>query len=240
MEIELHKSEDRGVGDHGWLRSRHSFSFAGYHNPLRMGLGALRVLNEDTVEGGHGFGTHPHENMEIISIVLEGALEHRDSMGNSGVIHAGEVQRMSAGTGVTHSEFNHSKEEAMRFLQIWIYPNKLGIKPEYEQKSFSSEQKANNFLPVVSGFNEPGSINIHQEARLSLAHIGDGQTITYSMFQPLNYLYVFMMSGRAEIEGYELAKGDALAQTGGDNLEVSSLENSDILVIEVPEKPSSQ
>ena len=174
--------------------------------------------------------------MEIISIILNGALEHQDSMGNSGVIHAGEVQRMSAGTGVTHSEFNHSKEEAMHFLQIWIYPNEMGIKPEYEQRAFSSEQKANKFLHIVSGFNEPGSINIHQEARLSIAQIDDEQTITYSKFQPLNFLYVFMMSGRAKIEGYELSKGDALAITGGENLEVSSLENSDILVIEVPGK----
>jgi len=175
----LHKADTRGIANHGWLNSHHTFSFASYFNPERMGFGTLRVINDDVVAPSMGFGTHPHQNMEIISLPLRGALKHKDTMGNSHVIKKGEVQAMSAGTGVSHSEYNNSKTEDVNFLQIWVMPKKLNIAPNYSQKEFSAEQRKNKFQLVVSPDGRENTVSINQDAFFSLSDLKEGKTIEY-------------------------------------------------------------
>lgn len=239
MEKILHRANTRGQAQHGWLTSSHTFSFGGYHNPNRMGFGKLRVLNDDYVAPAKGFGTHPHKDMEIVSIPLSGALKHEDNMGNKHIIRAGEVQVMSAGTGVTHSEFNQSDTEDVNFLQIWILPKKLGIKPRYEQAEFDPAQRQNTFQTVVSPDGKDGALPINQDAYFSLANIEAGGAALYTPQSPDNGVYVFVISGQAEIkpengDGEYLEARDALGFWQSGPVNVEAIEDAEILCIEVP------
>lgn len=236
MKLAVHKAGGRGHADHGWLNTYHSFSFAGYYNPDRMHFGALRVLNDDTVQAGMGFGTHPHDNMEIISIVLKGELEHRDSMGNGSVITPGEVQVMSAGTGIRHSEFNHSSVNDLSFLQIWIFPDRKNVTPRYGQARFDDEELNGKWRTVVSPDGAGDSLWIHQQAWLSLGNFEAGRPIDYRLKKEGNLVYVFLISGEIAIGSETLEQRDAVGIS-----EISlpiSMEirkPSKILVIEIPE-----
>jgi redox-sensitive bicupin YhaK (pirin superfamily) len=207
--IALRKASERGYADHGWLRSYHSFSFADYYDAAHMGFGDLRVINEDRVQPGMGFGTHGHRDMEIISYVLEGALEHKDSMGNGSVIRPGDVQRMSAGKGVMHSEFNPSKAELVHFLQIWIEPNVTGIRPSYEEKHFDAASKRGRLRLVASSDGREGSVTIHQDACLYAALIDGAEKITHPLASGRR-AYVHVALGSLTVNGQQLAAGDAL------------------------------
>lgn len=234
MKIEIIRSEDRGRAEHGWLHSRFSFSFAEYYNPKRMGFGALRVLNDDVVEPGKGFDMHFHDNMEIVTIVLEGALEHKDSEGNHGVIRPGEVQRMSAGTGIRHSEFNPSKTEPVHLLQIWIYPDKRDLKPGYEQKSYPLESLKNTFQTLVSGEKNEGAVFFNQDAAYSRGVFDAGRTISYAFRKPGHGLYLFMIAGEMVLQKETLRRGDAAGVTDGTALDARAVEKTDLLLMEVP------
>lgn len=234
MEKIVHRADSRGVADHGWLRSYHTFSFAGYQNPERMHFGKLRVLNDDTVDPGQGFGTHAHDNMEIISIPLQGALVHEDSMGNIHEIKAGEVQVMSAGTGIRHSEFNRSDTESVNFLQIWILPKQRNIAPHYEQKLFDTAQRNGQFQALVSPDRQEGSLWINQDAYVSMADFAVASKGIYSVKKQGNGLYLFLIRGQVMIEGELLAERDALGLSNLSTIEMDAQDNSQILCIEVP------
>jgi redox-sensitive bicupin YhaK (pirin superfamily) len=229
-----HPSDSRGVADHGWLKSRHTFSFADYYNPERMGFGALRVINDDSVGPGMGFVTHPHRDMEIVSIPLEGALEHRDSMGNSSVIRKGEVQIMSAGTGVRHSEFNASKSEPVKFLQIWVLPKKLGVEPRYEQKNFSDVRRSDRIVTVVSPDGRDGSVSINQDAFFSLADLGAGSAARYARKGSGTGLYVFVLAGTVELAGQRLNPRDGVGLPAFEEVELRATAQTEVLLMEVP------
>src|SRR5450759_2604905 len=207
--VEVRKSGERGYADHGWLKSFHTFSFADYYDPANMGFGALRVINEDRVQPGMGFGTHGHQNMEIISYVLDGALEHKDSMGNGSVIRPGDVQRMSAGTGVRHSEFNHSKDDVVHFLQIWIEPDVNGIEPGYEEKHFDVASRRGQLRLIASPDAREGSAMIHQDANVYAALVKGGERLVHDV-EPGRRAYVHVARGSATVNGHALATGDAL------------------------------
>lgn len=229
-----HLRDSRGKADHGWLKSNHTFSFADYYNPERMGFGALRVINDDSVEPGMGFGTHGHRDMEIISIPLEGSLQHKDSEGNSSVIRKGEVQIMSAGTGIFHSEFNASQSEAVKFLQIWVLPEKKGIRPRYEQKTFPHEDRQNRLQLVVSPDGREGSVVINQNAWFSLADLNKGQEITCEKHSAGNGLYLFILKGKIEVEGQTFSDRDGIGFPSFEELKIQAQEGSEILLMEVP------
>lgn len=231
--MHLHRSETRGVANHGWLKSRHTFSFADYYDPSRMGFGVLRVINDDSVAAGMGFGTHPHRDMEIISIPLEGALQHKDSEGNASIIRKGEVQIMSAGTGIFHSEFNASPTEEVKFLQIWVLPKKLGIKPRYEQKAFDHQSRLNKFSLVVSPDGRDGSVSINQDAFFSLADMESGKILSYKKYLAKNAVYVFVLKGELELNGQHLFARDGVGVTT-DDLSLKSFQDSEVLLMEVP------
>lgn len=205
--IEVRKSNERGVGRHGWLTTYHTFSFANYHDPRFMGFRDLRVINEDTVAPGRGFGSHHHDNMEIISIVMEGALAHRDSTGGEGVLRRGEVQRMSAGSGVVHSEFNGSESEPVHFFQIWIYPDRDGIAPGYEQKLFPEAERNGRLRLLVAPGGEAGALNIHQDVRLYSAIIDEGEEVAHTVRQGRG-AWIQVARGRVEVNGTTLEQGD--------------------------------
>jgi redox-sensitive bicupin YhaK (pirin superfamily) len=233
--IVYHASESRGHADHGWLNAHHSFSFAGYYDPSRIHFGVLRVLNDDIIAGGGGFGTHPHDNMEIITIVLDGALEHRDSMGNTGVIHPGEVQVMSAGTGVQHSEYNHNRDKIVNLLQIWIFPNKRNVKPRYDQKMFSDIGIKDQWQTLVSPIdNNDEGLKIHQNAWISRANLENGKTIGYNLHDKNNGVYVFVIDGKVTVNEQLLNKRDAAGITDIDSINVNANANSQVLLLEVP------
>lgn len=232
----IHKEETRGRADHGWLRSRHTFNFADYFRPDRMSFGALRVLNDDEVDAGRGFMTHPHKNMEIVSIPLSGALRHKDSTGREEVIRSGEVQIMSAGTGIAHSEMNASDAEAVSFLQIWILPKELNIPPRYQQAVFAKEERKNRFQLVVSPSEEGGALWINQDARFSLASLEAGKEAVYEVRQSGNGAYVFLIEGEATVEGEPLRRRDAAGFTQKSEIRVKAAKESEVLVIEVPMK----
>ncbi|MFL5773569.1 MAG: pirin family protein, partial [Flavisolibacter sp.] len=208
MHTVLHKSTTRGHANHGWLDSWHTFSFAGYHDPLRIHFGALRVLNDDTVAPGMGFGSHPHDNMEIISIPLEGDLEHKDNTGNSQVIRKGDVQIMSAGTGITHSEKNKNNDQFVRFLQIWVFPNQKNVQPRYDQKTFREEEKYNKLLTIVSPVSNSSacndSVHIHQDSWFSLGKLDQGYDLTYDLKKKGNGVYSFVIDGDVTINDIAL------------------------------------
>ena len=226
----LRKAADRGHAQHGWLDSHHTFSFADYYDPKHMGFRALRVINDDRVEGGQGFGAHPHRDMEIISYVLEGALAHKDSMGTGAVIKPGDVQRMSAGTGVTHSEFNASRDEEVHFLQIWLLPDKKGIKPSYEQKAFSDEQKRGRLVLVASPDGADGSVTINTDARVYAGIFGAGDKTTFAVPR---YAWVHVAKGKLRINDIDLAAGDGLAIEQERELRIDGVDDAEVLVFDL-------
>ncbi|MCE2834938.1 MAG: pirin family protein [Chitinophagaceae bacterium] len=231
----LHKANTRGKADHGWLKSFHTFSFAGYHDPQRIHFGALRVLNDDTVHGGMGFGTHPHDNMEIISIPLEGDLQHRDSMGNVAVIQKGDIQVLSAGTGIQHSEYNKNPDEPVKFLQIWIFPNKRNVTPRYDQITIPQEDKQDKLLQVLSPDPDDEGVWIHQDAWFHLGTFSADKQTEYQVKKSGNGVYAFILSGSFSIEGHTLETRDGLGIWDTDGFSISSnAEGSEILLMEVP------
>ena len=230
--ITLRPSGERGYADHGWLKSFHSFSFAGYHDPAHMGFGNLRVINEDRVAAGRGFGTHSHQNMEIISYVLSGELAHKDSMGNVKGIPPGDVQRMSAGTGVQHSEFNHAEGQITHFLQIWILPNVKGIPPSYEQKTFSIEQKRGKLRLVVSSDGSDGSVLEHADARM-YAGLFDGNEAANLPLAPTRNYYVHVVQGELGVNQLRLGPGDAAAFKGESLMDLDGGKAAEVLVFDL-------
>ena len=231
--ITLRRSAERGHADHGWLNSYHSFSFAGYQDTNHMGVGPLRVINEDRVAAGQGFGTHGHRDMEIISYVLSGALEHKDSMGNGSVLRPGYVQRMSAGKGVMHSEFNPSPDERVHFLQIWIEPNVVGISPEYEETKFSDEEKRGKLRLIASSDGREGSVTIHQDAYV-YASLLDGADKVSRALAPGRSAYVHVVRGSVNVNGQALTTGDAAKLTGETLVEFESASGVEILLFDLP------
>lgn len=231
--LEMRKGEERGHADHGWLVSKHSFSFASYYDPRHTGFGPLLVINEDRVAPGMGFGTHGHRDMEIISYVLEGALEHKDSLGTGSVLHPGDVQRMSAGTGVQHSEFNGSATEPVHFLQIWIQPNKTGIAPGYEEKHFPPESKRGRLRLIASSDGRDGSITIHQDAAV-YASLMDGNDDVEHMLAKGRRGYVHLIRGEVWANGAHLRAGDALKLTGEPSIRLIDAADAELLVFDLP------
>jgi hypothetical protein len=234
MKYIIHKAKDRGVAEFGWLHSRHSFSFGEYFNKDKMGFGLLRVLNDDIIEPGEGFGTHPHNNMEIISIPLEGSLEHKDSMGTGSVITPGEVQVMSAGTGITHSEFNPSKIEDGKFLQLWIIPKERSIKPRYDQKRFDFDKLKNEIITLVTGNNSDSSLYIHQNAAVSFGKLDKGNKLIYKNLYKGNGAYLFVLEGSINFENDELGRRDAAGIFETDEFKLVALSDANFLIVEVP------
>lgn len=234
MPIELHKSNTRGTAKHGWLSSRHTFSFSNYYDANRMGFGLLRVINDDIVQAGMGFGTHPHNNMEIISIPLAGSLKHTDNMNNQHIIRAGEVQIMSAGTGITHSEYNNSDSEIVNFLQIWVLPDEKNITPRYEQKLFPKEERKNKFQLLISPDANEDNLWINQDARFSMLDLDASRSITYQTHSTQNGVYVFLISGSAQVLNTKLLDRDGMGITEERNIKINAIENSQILCIEIP------
>ncbi len=231
MPIKIQRSEERGSYDHGWLKTKHSFSFADYYDPKRMGFGKLRVLNEDIIMGGQGFGMHPHRDMEIVTIVLSGSLEHRDSMGNHGIIRPGDVQRMSAGTGIVHSEANASRTEPCHLLQIWVETAEHGIPPGYEQQHF--DFKKNELTTVVSG-EKKDVLHIHQNAYFSMGIFDAEKTISYKMHHPKNAIYVFVIEGALKLGKDILKQSDAAEIIKEKTIGMTPQHQSHILLVEIP------
>ncbi len=237
--LTLRKSADRGYADHGWLKSFHSFSFADYHDPAHMGVGNLRVINEDRIAPGTGFGTHGHRDMEIVSYVLDGALAHKDSLGNgeaggaqAGVIRPGDVQRMSAGTGVRHSEFNHAADATTHFLQIWILPSRAGISPGYEQKHFDAGAKRGRLALVASPDGAEGSVTIHADARIRAGLFDDTESAALAL-DVKRLTYVHLVRGQLVVNGQTLRGGDALTLHGEQRLRLSQGEGAEVLVFDL-------
>jgi hypothetical protein len=232
----LHKAETRGDADHGWLHSRHTFSFADYYDPERVHFGMLRVLNDDIVSAGMGFGTHPHENMEIVSIPLEGDLEHKDSMGNVSVIRHGDIQVMSAGTGITHSEYNKNKDKPVKFLQIWILPNKTNVKPRYDQITLHIADRHNNFQQILSPDPDDAGVWIYQNAWFHLGRFDKGFTADYEIKAKGNGVYAFILSGEVTIDNQKLKQRDGFGIRDVEKFKVTADTNAEILLMEVPMK----
>lgn len=230
----LHKAETRGNANHGWLQSYHTFSFANYYNPERMHFGVLRVLNDDTVQGGMGFGTHPHDNMEIISIPLEGDLEHKDSMGNATVIRNGDVQVMSAGTGIKHSEYNKNKDSQVKFLQIWVFPNKRNVAPRYDQITLNPADRKNKLQQILSPNPNDAGVWIHQDAWFHLTDLEKGKNIEYKLKKAGNGVYAFVLNGNVTINGQKLSRRDGLGIWDTEKISIGSNAHSELLLMEVP------
>jgi len=235
----LDVADSRGASKHGWLYSRHTFSFSGYYNPERMGFGLLRVINDDIVQSSAGFATHPHRNMEIISIPLAGSLRHQDSMGNKQIIEAGEIQVISAGTGITHSEYNNSEHEEVNFLQIWVMPKTLNIIPQYDRIKINERKIDNHFQLIIAPMGTIGTMNsvgINQDAFFSFARIDAGQLINYEKYNENNGVYFFIISGKVSIGSQHLNKRDGIGITDEDRISIGACEQSEVLCIEVPMK----
>lgn len=229
----FHKAEDRGKSDLGWLKSRFSFSFADWYNPERIGFGALRVLNDDVIEPYSGFPMHGHRDMEIITIVTKGEVTHQDNIGNTGRVNSGEVQVMSAGTGVIHSEFNLSKTEKLELFQIWIQSNKHGHIPRYEQKKFTPSKKSEIQL-LVSGNESDNALSIHQDAKIFRAHYNKDENLVYNLSDGNKGVYIFIIEGEIDVEGQVLKKRDAIGLSDTGNISLTTITNADFLLIEVP------
>jgi quercetin 2,3-dioxygenase len=232
--FEIHKAEDRGYANHGWLKSYHSFSFANYYNPERIKFGVLRVLNDDIISGGSGFGMHPHDNMEIITIPLEGALKHEDSLGNKGVIGVNEVQVMSAGSGIIHSEYNASDTEDGKFLQIWLFPHIRDVDSRYDQYQFNSDDFLNRFQLLVSPINGGAPLWIHQDAWVSKLNAKENLPTSYQLKKEGNGLYIFVIEGTVETKDFILNKRDAVGIKGISNQELTVKKGSEILIFDIP------
>ncbi|MEY8849141.1 pirin family protein [Psychroserpens sp. XS_ASV72] len=237
MKTIIHKAESRGFANHGWLQANHSFSFAGWFNPERIHFGALRVLNDDTIAPKMGFGTHPHDNMEIITIPLKGVLKHRDNMHSEWQeVLPGEVQVMSAGTGVQHSEINGSVDEYLSLFQIWIIPEKQGVEPRYDQKRFNPEDRQGKLQTLVSSFSDTHSesLKIHQDARLSRINLNSGDTFIYNLKSDQHGVYIMNISGTIDIEGHKLESRDAIGVSEANDISIKASDNTELLFIEVP------
>jgi redox-sensitive bicupin YhaK (pirin superfamily) len=236
MKTILHNADTRGSANHGWLKSYHTFSFGSYQNPERMNFGMLRVFNDDVVQPKMGFGTHPHQDMEIISIPLSGALSHKDNMGNKRAIEVGEVQVMSAGTGLTHSEFNDNKTDAVNFLQLWIIPEELNVTPNYEQRAFSSKEKRNKLQTVVAPKDklEGDALPISQQAYIYRTHLDSGKLLSLNAKSVHNGFYVFVVDGEIEVADHTLDKRDAIGVSETEHVDIKSTSESELIIIEVP------
>lgn len=228
----LHKANTRGEANHGWLHSFHTFSFAGYRNDERNNFGNLRVLNDDTVAAGMGFGAHPHDNMEIISIPLSGDLAHKDSIGSQEIIKEGDIQVMSAGTGITHSEYNANKDKEVKFLQIWVFPNKFEVEPRYDQMTFPDVR--NELVQIISPNQDDAGLWIHQDAWFHLGKVDSGFETNYEMKNPENGLYIFIIEGDVTIDEHVLNKRDAVGITNAESVSIKANSNAEILLMEVP------
>ena len=234
MKTIIHKAETRGHANHGWLDTHHTFSFAHYYNPERVHFGMLRVLNDDIVAGGMGFGTHPHDNMEIISIPLSGDLEHKDSMGNTAVIRQHDVQIMSAGTGIYHSEYNKNKDKQVNFLQIWVFPKQRNITPRYDQRTFKPEDRQNKLQVVVSPEKDSEGVWINQDAWFHLGTLKQGFSTDYAINKNGNGVYAFVIDGDVTINGQKLNKRDGMGVWDTDKLSIAADSNAELLLMEVP------
>jgi len=233
--IILHKADTRGNADHGWLKSKHTFSFANYFNPDRMHFGVLRVLNDDSVEGGMGFGTHPHDNMEIISIPLEGDLQHKDSMNNVAVIKSGDIQVMSAGTGIYHSEYNKSEDKLVKFLQIWMFPNKKNVTPRYDQITLNLADRHNNLQQILSPSKDDSGVWVHQDAWFSLGKFDKDFSLQYQTKRKENGIYIFVLKGDLTINNTTVNTRDGIGITNTENIDIKALsQDAEILVMDVP------
>ena len=230
--IRQRRAGERGHFDHGWLDTYHTFSFAGYYDPAQMGFRALRVINQDHVQPKQGFPTHPHRDMEIVTYVLEGALEHKDSMGNGGVIRPGEVQRMSAGTGLTHSEYNHSGSEPVHFLQIWIQPDESGFAPSYEQKAFAADELRGRLRLVASRAGREGSVSYHTDTDLYATLLAPGQTVTHPL-RPGRHAWLHVARGAVQMNGRELAAGDGAAVSGEPAITIAATDHAEVLLFDL-------
>ncbi len=230
--IKIRKAEDRGHADHGWLKSHHTFSFASYLDPNNMGFRSLRVMNEDVVAAGKGFGTHPHDNMEIVSYVLEGSLEHKDSMGNGEVLTPGEFQRISAGTGITHSEFNPSPTERTHFYQIWLLPKSRGIVPSYEQKRFPDEEKHNDLRLVASPDGDQGSLSIHQDTRIYLSRLDEGRSVEYNLPDG-RYAWLQVLRGQVKVNSIQMDTSDGAAIGEETQLKMEASSDAEIMLFDL-------
>ncbi|MBS1488036.1 MAG: pirin family protein [Bacteroidetes bacterium] len=234
MKTVLHKANTRGHANHGWLDSHHTFSFANYYDPARMHFGVLRVLNDDVVEGGMGFGSHPHDNMEIISIPLQGDLEHRDSMGNGTIIKQNDVQIMSAGTGIHHSEFNKNKDQKVSFLQIWVFPKQRNTTPYYDQKTFDPRQRENKLQLIVSNETHGEGVRINQDAKFYLGNLAKGFQTEYKVSRPQNGVYFFVIEGEVSVNGKTLNKRDGYGVWDVDQLTIEANRPTELLLMDVP------
>lgn len=230
--IEIRKAAERGHGDHGWLESWHTFSFSDYYDPRFMGFRSLRVMNEDFVAPGQGFGMHPHRDMEIVTCVLSGALEHKDSMGNGEVLHPGEFQRMSAGTGILHSEFNPSSSEPTHLYQIWLLPERKGIEPSYEQKRFDESARRNRWQLVASRDGEAGSLRIHQDARIYLARLDAEANLHYEL-SPTRHAWVQILWGEVSLDGNRLRPGDGAALGAESHFDISAIQAAEVMLFDL-------
>lgn len=234
MKKTIIKAETRGHANHGWLDAHHTFSFAGYHDPSRVHFGMLRVLNDDTIAAGRGFGAHPHDNMEIVTIPLSGAIQHSDNTGNASVIRSGDVQIMSAGTGITHAEANASTTEALSLFQIWVFPKQDNIKPRYDQRTFLAENRKNKFQVVVSPDEKDNALWINQDAWFSLGDFDNGNKIEYRTHLKTNGAFIQVIEGTVEVAGETLNKRDAIGISDEENISISFSTDARILIIEVP------
>lgn len=234
MKTTLYRAADRGKADYGWLKANYYFSFAQYYNPSRVHFGALRVLNDDQVDGGMGFGMHPHDNMEIITIPLEGQLEHKDSMGNTGVISPGEVQVMSAGTGVQHSEYNKHADQPVKLFQIWIFPDKKNVQPRYDQKAFDVKERINQWQTLVSPMGNTEGLNIHQQAWIKMAKLEKNNTLAYQKHSAFNAVFLLSVDGSVRVNGETLHQRDAIGLDENTAAEITAETDSEVLLLEVP------
>lgn len=232
--MQIHKAVERGGADHGWLKAKHYFSFGGYHNPEKVHFGLLRVLNDDFIAGGGGFPTHPHDNMEIVTIPFSGALKHKDSTGGEGTIRAGDIQIMSAGTGVYHSEANASATDPVTLFQVWVFPKERNIKPRYDQRTFEPAGRDNNWQVVVSPAESDNALWINQDARFSLSRLAAGNKISYNNAFKGNGVYLVVISGTVTINGQTIDIRDAAAISGTDTFEITATADAELLAIEIP------
>ncbi|MES1226393.1 MAG: pirin family protein [Bacteroidota bacterium] len=231
----IHRANTRGAADHGWLNAKHSFSFANYYDPERIHFGVLRVLNDDTVAAGMGFGEHPHDNMEIITIPLEGAIEHKDSMGNQGIIKYGDVQVMSAGTGIQHSEFNASKQDLLKLFQIWLFPNKKNVQPRYDQVTLDVNDRRNKLQQILSPKTDDGGLWIHQDAWFSMGILDKDFSVDYTVKRKGNGSYIMVVKGSITVDGEKLNDRDAIGLWDIDKVTITAdTQDAEVLVIDVP------
>ncbi|MCH2655316.1 MAG: pirin family protein [Bacteroidota bacterium] len=234
MKTVFHPSDSRGYANHGWLEARHSFSFASWYQPDRLHFGALRVLNDDIIQGGMGFGTHPHDNMEIVTIPLKGDLEHKDSMGNSAVIREGDIQVMSAGTGVQHSEYNNSPDKEINLFQLWLFPNKQNVKPRYDQLPIRSLHQKNEFFQILSPSANDQGVWIHQDAWMHILDADQDQSFDYVLQSPENGVYLIVIEGEVEVDNQTLFRRDAIGIWETDKLTIKTKTDAELLLVQVP------